>query len=153
VRTRADVVALMEAATREGVVLAGDDQGGIIFSQFQPAMDALFSVVKILELLATQEASLSDELDALPSYYTVQTKVPCPWDSKGKVMRLLSQQYQSSALQNIDGVRIDLGKSEWVLVLPDVDHPLFHVIAESGSGDGARVLMEKYAALVSSLQR
>ena len=153
IRTKADVVALMEAATREGVVLAGDDQGGIIFSQFQPAMDALFAVVKILELLATQDASLGDELDALPGYYTVQTKVPCPWDSKGKVMRLLSQQYQSSALQNIDGIRIDLGKSEWVLVLPDVDHPLFHVIAESSTADGARVLMEKYAALVSSLQR
>ncbi|HVC34422.1 MAG TPA: mannose-1-phosphate guanyltransferase [Chloroflexota bacterium] len=153
VRTRADVVALMEAATRPDVVLAGDDQGGLIFPRFQPAMDALYAVVKILELLATQEASLSDELDALPSYYTDQTKVPCPWDSKGKVMRLLSQQYQSTSLQNVDGIRIDLGKSEWVLVLPDVDHPLFHVIAESGSGDGARVLMEKYAALVSSLQR
>jgi mannose-1-phosphate guanylyltransferase/phosphomannomutase len=155
IRTKADGVALMEAATREDVVLAGDDQGGLIFPQFHPAMDGLFAVAKVLELLATQEASLSDELDALPRYYTAQTKVPCPWDSKGKVMRLLSQQYQSTDLanQNVDGIRIELGKSEWVLVLPDVDHPLFHVIAESATGDGARVLMEKYAALVSSLQR
>lgn len=152
-RAKVDAAALMDAATREGVILAGDDQGGIIFPQFQPAMDGLFAVVKILELLALNEASLSDELDALPRYYTSHAKVPCPWDSKGKVMRLLSQQYQSTTLQNVDGIRIDLGKSEWVLVLPDADHPLFHVIAESSSDEGARVLMEKYAALVSSLQR
>ena len=42
---------------------------------------------------------------------------------------------------------------EWVLILPDVDRPIFHIIAESVSNDGARVLMDKYAALVSSLQR
>lgn len=153
VRTKADGAALMEAASRKDVVVAGDDQGGIIFPAFQPAMDGLFAVAKILELLASQNVALGDELDALPPYYTDQTKVPCPWESKGKVMRLLAQQYQSSALRNVDGVRIDLGKSEWVLVLPDVDHPLFHVIAESGSSDGARILMEKYASLVSSLQR
>jgi mannose-1-phosphate guanylyltransferase/phosphomannomutase len=40
-----------------------------------------------------------------------------------------------------------------VLVLPDIDRPLFHVIAESSSNEGARILVEKYAALVSSLQR
>jgi mannose-1-phosphate guanylyltransferase/phosphomannomutase len=40
-----------------------------------------------------------------------------------------------------------------VLVLPDVDRPIFHILAESDSGEGARVLMDKYAALVSSLQR
>jgi hypothetical protein len=39
------------------------------------------------------------------------------------------------------------------LILPDVDRPIFRVIAESVSADGARILMDKYAALVSSLQR
>jgi len=153
IRTKADSVALMQAASREGVVLAGDENGGIIFPEFHPAMDGLFSLVKLLELLAIREVTLSEELAALPSYYTAETTVPCPWESKGKVMRLLSQQFQTNGNQNVDGVRIALGDAEWVLVLPDVDRPLFHVIAESVSNDGARVLLEKYAALVSSLQR
>ena len=55
--------------------------------------------------------------------------------------------------RSIDGIRVDLGKTDWVLVLPDPDRPLFHVIAEGESKDGAHALMEKYAALVSSLQR
>jgi mannose-1-phosphate guanylyltransferase/phosphomannomutase len=152
-RTKVDAKSLMEAATQNGVVLAGDDNGGLIFPQFQPAMDGLFAVAKILELLSTQEAALSEELDSLPAYHVVATNVPCPWESKGKVMRLLAQQYPPSGGRNIDGIRIDMGASEWVLVLPDPDRPLFHVVSESETVDGARTLMEKYAALVSSLQR
>jgi mannose-1-phosphate guanylyltransferase/phosphomannomutase len=68
-------------------------------------------------------------------------------------MRILSQQYQRPETRQIDGVRIDLDDAEWVLVLPDMDRPLFHVIAEGRSGDEARTLMEKYAALVSSIQK
>jgi len=79
--------------------------------------------------------------------------VPCPWEAKGKVMRILSQQYQRPEARQIDGVRIDLGDVEWVLVLPDMDRPLFHVFAESRSSESARALMEKYAALVNSIQR
>ena len=66
-------------------------------------------------------------------------------------MRMLNEQYRSSVHQ-IDGVRIEMGE-EWVLVLPDVDRPLFHIIAESTSREGAQALMDKYAALVDSLQR
>ncbi|MCL4499697.1 MAG: mannose-1-phosphate guanyltransferase [Chloroflexi bacterium] len=131
VRTKADASSLMHAAARDGVVLAGDNRGGIIFPEFHPAMDGLFALVKLLELVATQEVSLSAELADLPGYHTADTTVPCPWENKGKVMRLLSQQYQADGAQNVDGVRIGFGESEWVLVLPDVDRPLFHVIAES----------------------
>jgi mannose-1-phosphate guanylyltransferase/phosphomannomutase len=135
------------------LVLAGDEDGGLIFPEFLPAMDAMYATVKILELLVSQDATLSAEIDGLPTYNTAETKVPCPWDSKGKVMRLLSQQYQSTGPRSVDGVRVDLGANEWVLILPDPDRPLFHIVAESETKDGARTVMEKYAALVTSLQR
>jgi mannose-1-phosphate guanylyltransferase/phosphomannomutase len=39
-----------------------------------------------------------------------------------------------------------------VLVLPDADRPLFHVLAESQSRDSAQALADKYARVVSGLQ-
>jgi mannose-1-phosphate guanylyltransferase / phosphomannomutase len=39
-----------------------------------------------------------------------------------------------------------------VLVLPDADRPLFHVLAESRSRDSAQALADKYARVVSGLQ-
>ncbi|MDA8219005.1 MAG: mannose-1-phosphate guanyltransferase [Dehalococcoidales bacterium] len=153
VRTRANWQALMSiAASRGDILLAGDGEGGVIFPRFQPVMDGLFTVVKIMELLASHGVRLEDVVDLVPPYYMARTRVPCPWEVKGQVMRMLNEQYRGRGVHQIDGVRIEMGE-EWVLVLPDVDRPLFHVIAESTSQEGARTLMDKYAALVDSLQR
>ncbi len=150
--TRVMAHALMTAASREGVVLVGDGAGGFVFPVLHPAFDGMLAIVKLLELLATFEMRLSEVVDDLPAYYMSRTTVNCPWESKGKVMRILSEQYRERRAKPIDGIKIDLGK-EWVLVLPDADRPLFHVIAESVSGDQAQALAEKYARVVSGLQQ
>ncbi|MBM4419737.1 MAG: nucleotidyl transferase [Chloroflexi bacterium] len=151
-RTRVSSQALVAASVRKGVVMAGDGDGGIVFPEFHAAMDGMFAACKLYEALANQGVRLSEVLNGLPAYHTAQTRVNCSWEDKGRVMRKLAQQFQDGRAQMIDGVRIDLGQ-EWVLVLPDVERPVFHVIAESVSPEGARVLMDKYASLVGSLQR
>ncbi|HJT57449.1 MAG TPA: mannose-1-phosphate guanyltransferase [Ktedonobacteraceae bacterium] len=150
--TRVQAHAMLSAAGREGVVLAGDGNGGFVFPALQPAFDGMLSVLKLLELLATFQMRLSEVVDDLPPYYISRTMVNCPWESKGKVMRILSEQYRDRRTKPIDGIKIDLGK-EWVLVLPDADRPLFHVVAESVSNEQAQALAEKYARVVSGLQQ
>ena len=150
--TRVQAHALMSAAGREGVVLVGDGTGGFVFPSMQPAFDGMLAILKLLELLSTFEMRLSEVVDDLPPYYMSRTMVNCPWESKGKVMRILSEQYRERRTKPIDGIKIDLGK-EWVLVLPDADHPLFHVVAESVSNEQAQALAEKYARVVSGLQQ
>lgn len=144
--------AMMTAAGREGVVMVGDGQGGFVFPDLQPAFDGMLAIAKLLELLATFQMRLSEVVDDLPAYYLSSTRVTCPWEHKGKVMRILSEQYRERRTKPIDGIKIDLGK-EWVLVLPDADRPLFHVVAESVSSDQAQALAEKYARVVSGLQQ
>jgi mannose-1-phosphate guanylyltransferase/phosphomannomutase len=144
--------ALMTAAGREGVVLVGDGQGGFVFPALQPAFDGMLAIAKLLELLATFDMRLSEVVDDLPAYYMSSTRVTCPWEHKGKVMRILSEQYRERRSKPIDGIKIDLG-NEWVLVLPDADSPLFHVFAESVSNEQAQALAEKYARVVSGLQQ
>jgi mannose-1-phosphate guanylyltransferase/phosphomannomutase len=104
-----------------------------------------------MELLARANVRLSEVRRTLPRSTMAQTKVPCRWEHKGKVMRILNQQYQDRRLDQVDGVKIDLG-DEWVLILPDPDGPFFHIIAEGSSDEQARVLAEKYAGLVTGLQ-
>jgi mannose-1-phosphate guanylyltransferase/phosphomannomutase len=144
--------ALMSAASRENVILVGDGRGGFVFPALQPAFDGMLAIAKLLELLATFEMRLSEVVDDLPAYYMSNTRVTCPWENKGRVMRILSEQYRERRAKPIDGIKIDLG-SEWVLVLPDADGPLFHVFAESVSSEQAQALAEKYARVVSGLQQ
>jgi mannose-1-phosphate guanylyltransferase/phosphomannomutase len=144
--------ALMTAAGREGVVLAGDGRGGFVFPALQPAFDGMLAIVKLLELLSIFQMKLSEVVNDLPSYYMSTAHVSCAWENKGKVMRILSEQYRERRAKPIDGIKIDLGK-EWVLVLPDADSPLFHIFAESVSNEQAQALAEKYARVVSGLQQ
>ncbi len=133
-------------------MLVGDGRGGFVFPSLQPAFDGMLAIAKLLELLATFDMKLSEVVDDLPTYYMSITRVTCPWEHKGKVMRILSEQYRERRAKPIDGIKIDLGK-EWVLVLPDADSPLFHVVAESVSNEQAQALAEKYARVVSGLQQ
>lgn len=143
--------ALTNASSKDGVVMAGDGNGGFIFPQLHPAFDGMFALMKLLESLARFDTTLSKVVEQLPPYFLIRTQVNCPWEYKGKVMRMLSEQYRERRENPIDGVKIDLG-SEWVLVLPDADRPLFHVLAESPSRDAAQALADKYARVVSGLQ-
>jgi mannose-1-phosphate guanylyltransferase/phosphomannomutase len=143
--------ALTTAATTPGMVLVGDGAGGFVFPEFHPAFDGMFAVMKLLEALARFDTQLSEVVGQLPPYHLIRTQVNCPWEYKGKVMRILSEQYRERREEPIDGVKIDLGE-EWVLVLPDADRPLFHVLAESRSRDAAQALADKYARVVSGLQ-
>ncbi|MEM8534406.1 MAG: mannose-1-phosphate guanyltransferase, partial [Chloroflexota bacterium] len=130
IRTRATLSALMRTAVKnDDLILLGDGTGCYIFPSFYPVADGLYATVKIMELLALRQMRLSQVIYDLPPYYMDQVRVPCRWEHKGKVMRILNQQYHDRKLEQIDGIKIDLG-DEWVLILPDPDGPFFYIIAE-----------------------
>lgn len=151
-RTKATLGALMTTAVQQpDLLLIGDGAGAYIFPSFNPVADGMFAVVKLMELMTLTETRLSTVLAELPPYYLAQSRVPCRWESKGKVMRILNEQYAERRTNHVDGIKIELG-SEWVLIMPDPDGPFFHVIAEGYNDEQARVLVEKYSGLVTSLQ-
>ncbi len=152
VRTRANLAAMMQfAAQRRDFLLLGDETGNLIFPSFYPVVDGLFATVKMMELLALQGAKLSDVVAGLPHYYMARTRVACRWENKGKVMRILNEQYGERQQEQIDGIKLDLGDA-WALVLPDPDGPFFHIIAEGTGDDHARMLADRYAGVVANLQ-
>ena len=52
IRTAGNPAALVQAATQQGVGLAGGGNGTFIFPDFQPVPDALFAIGRIVELTA-----------------------------------------------------------------------------------------------------
>lgn len=132
--------------------MAADGMGNFVFPQFQPVIDGLMAVVKLLEFLATQETTLAAVVSRLPAFHVSRSEVSCPWEAKGKVMRLLNQQYKEHRAEMIDGVKILLGEQEWVLILPDPDYPKFHIYAEARTDAEAQELVDRYIRIVEGLQ-
>lgn len=150
VYTRAAAHSLMALAASHGVGLAGDGDGGFMFPSFLPAFDAMLAIAKLMELLAAAGTSLAEVVDSLPPYHMATSHVSCAWEFKGKVMRVLSEQYRTTEDTQIDGIKIALDGA-WVLILPDADRPMFHVTAEAPSDQEAQRLAHEYGDLVQGL--
>ena len=152
VRTKADPASLMETASRDpDLAFAADTSGGIIFPRFLPAFDAMLALGKLLELLAAAGLQLSEVRARIPHYHRASQRVDCPWEQKGMVMRRLHEQTRDLPTDHLDGLKVHLSDG-WVLVVPDVSAPLFHVRAESRDPDRAEALASEYARTIEGLQ-
>ena len=149
VRTRTLPRSLMEAAAGEGVAFAGDGAGGFVFPRFQPAFDGMFAIVKIMELLAAEGRGLADILREIPPTVLIHRKIPCAWENKGSLMRMLTTHAKGKPSQFIDGVKVFEGE-DWALVYPSQDEAYFHLVVESGDGRTAERIASEYTDLFVS---
>ncbi|MGH2519107.1 MAG: nucleotidyl transferase, partial [Chloroflexota bacterium] len=137
-------------ALAHGVGLAGDGDGGFIFPAFLPAFDAMMAIARLMELLAKQGDRLVDIVDSLPRYWVNAVDAPCSWELKGRVMRLLNEQYREDGDEQVDGIKVNRD-DWWVLVLPDADRPVFHVLAEGRDQAHANQLTAEWGNVVREL--
>jgi mannose-1-phosphate guanylyltransferase / phosphomannomutase len=115
------------------------------------AVDGILAVGKLLELLALRDARLSEVIAALPPFFTAATQVEVTWDSKGRIMRCLLEQFAQYRTETVDGIKIYLDDQEWVLIRPDADRAIFHVVAEARSSPAALALLAQYSRLLTGM--
>jgi mannose-1-phosphate guanylyltransferase/phosphomannomutase len=147
-RTKIDPQAMMEAASDPQTLLVASGAGEFIVPSFHRLIDGMFPIAKLLELIATQNASLEQIVDALPPYFMAQDRVDCAFDDKGKVMRLLNEQHRDNLIDQIDGVKLRQGDGEWILIVPESDESILTLYAEAGSQDAAAQLVERFKRII-----
>jgi len=152
IRTKIAPRALMEAATREGTVFVGDAFGGFIFPRFQPAFDAMLATLKILEMLALSELTLHQAIRHIPQRARTRDQVPCPWEQKGALMRILIEATKHENVELVDGVKIRWG-ADWAILYPDPDRPVFHILAEAETRVRAEQIVATYREQVKGWLR
>lgn len=147
-RIRSNGYSLAESARTRKIRLVAsmDDRFG--FPAFQTHFDGLFSATKIMELCARAGLSLDQVLARLPRYAYHHQELACPWESKGGLMRRMSEAADDQEASFTDGVRIDT-KCGWVLVLPDQHRPVVHIHVEAVEQDDADSLFGDYYQKVS----
>lgn len=147
IKTRNSHLAMMEAATSKQVQFVGGSRGGFIFTDFFFATDAMYSLAKILEMMALAGKRLGEIDAALPRMAMVYRNVNCSWELKGKVMRRIMKDTETMPRDLVDGVKVyvDLnGRRANVLMLPDKERPLFHIHAEAQDKSVAEQLAQQY---------
>lgn len=151
VRIKNSHSAMMEATRDPKVLYVGGIWGGFIFSDFLFASDGMFTVGQILEMLALSGHRISKLDEELPRRHQHSIETPCPWESKGTVMRRAMEYSQKLNRQLIEGIKI-FYDDDSVLILPHKEAPAFHIIGESSTNDKAVSLSKKFSALITAWQ-
>ncbi len=140
---------MMESTHDDKVLFVGGVWGNFIFRDFLFASDGMFSVGKILEMLAATKFKISELDEMLPVRYTHSIEVPVPWNCKGTVMRYAMQHSENMQRELVEGVKIFFDNNS-VLLLPSKENPIFTVYSESDSYENCISFANKYAALVAN---
>ena len=142
--------AVLRAAMHAETVMASDGGGGYCWPDFAVSFDAIFTTVRVLELLATTRTSLATLRSRIPVVSHEAAVEFCPWDVKGRVMRAMMERHLRDRVDLTDGVKVFFDGG-WVLVVPDADKPEYHVIASTLDPVRSRALVDEYSRLVRSV--
>ena len=151
-KTRDSHLAMMESASNKAVQFVGGTRGGFIFTQFFFATDAMYSVAKILEMMARTGKRLGEFEEEIPRLHMAKRDVNCSWEHKGKVMRHIMHDSEGKRRDLVDGVRIyfdDPDDGISALLIPDKERPLFHINTEANKKEVAEQLALEYEKKVT----
>ena len=97
----------------------GDLTRNYSFMENSSNADAMYSSIKILEMLARQNVELSDVLKTIPSYQYSHTVINCPLEMKGFLMRKMSEDAMDKEASFLEGIKIIFPNKGWVHMVPD----------------------------------
>ncbi|MCD6133725.1 MAG: NTP transferase domain-containing protein [Deltaproteobacteria bacterium] len=134
---------IMFYANRFNVDFAADTEGGFIFGEFMPTFDGMFTILKLLAMLSDEDAKLSELERMIPLTPQVKLTIPCSFEERGNVMRRLIEYSRGKEAITTCGVKFKVDNS-WILVYPDEDRSLFHLIVEGEDKKEAEMRAEEW---------
>lgn len=134
---------VLRASAIPDACLAADGEGGFIWPYFFNAFDAMYTLVKLLELRAHAAEPLAVARGRLPrSAYLTATEF-VPWDAKGRVMRVLLEEHRDRPVDLVDGIKVFVADG-FVLVRPAPDEPAYQIVASVADEVVGRRLLDEY---------
>ncbi len=112
----------------------------------------MITVGQVIEHLIYQGRTLSDVVASLPPIIYQVEAVHCPWEKKGRIMRLMVEKHQDKQMELLDGVKIQTRNNDWVLILPDAVEPIVHVYADGTDIRKTAADLSEFAQLVKYYQ-
>ncbi|MDP6460855.1 MAG: phosphomannomutase/phosphoglucomutase [Gemmatimonadota bacterium] len=128
---------IKEKMKETGALLAGEMSGHMFFKhRFYGFDDALYSAARLVEIVANENAPLSEIMATIPSYpSTPEIRIDCPEEHKAPVVEEILQHFATDhEVIDVDGARIDFGDG-WGLVRASNTTPLLVLRFEASTED------------------
>ena len=149
IRTKVGSVEVSRKMVPTDALIGFEENGGFMYGKHNQVRDGCMTLALMLELLATSEKSLSDEVDDLPPSFTTKDKITCSPENVSKLISSLKEEFPNS--DTTDGIKITIDPKNWVMIRPSGTEPIVRVYAEAQSQEKLDALMSEYLKKVASI--
>jgi len=138
---------LSEEIAKGRAVIAGEEVGGVIWTELSFAKDGFMTAARMAEALC--EKPLSAWLRDIPHYSNVKSKIPAATEEEKKeIVGRVRREAQNRGLKTIeiDGVRADF-EDCWLICRPSGTEDYVRIFAEARSEAKAGKLLNEWKAI------
>jgi len=151
VRTKVGSPYVVGKMKEVGALFGFESNGGGISAEIMYTRDGGSMTMKILNLLFEHGSKFSEMVSTLPKYFMFRTKVDYQWALKDKILTEAKKQFKGIRVEEIDGLKIWLDESTWILFRSSANAPEFRVFAESKEESKARQLLNEGCEFVNNI--
>lgn len=119
--------------------------GNFSFSEFGYTRDAIYSSIKIMELLSCHNVKLSKLASSVDKFYYKLFKIDCIQALKGKMMRKFLEDSKGKKSSSADGVKIWENETDWVLMIPDQYNEYLNIYIQAKDEKAGKYLYKMYS--------
>jgi len=150
-RTRVGSPYVVGKMKEVGASFGFEPNGGAISAEIMYTRDGGSMTVKILNLFSGHKGKFSEMVAQLSKFYMFRTKVDYRWEIKDKILNEARNRFKGIKVEEVDGLKIWVDETTWILFRSSANAPEFRVFAESKNENTAKKLLEDGISFVSNL--
>lgn len=150
--TKVGSVEVSREMVKRKAIIGLEENGGFMYGVLNEVRDGALTTALILDMLATDENSLSRMFSTLPMVYQHKTKFRC---SNQKLVEEVIQCCMNHGnpvrLETLDGIKIWIDDETWIMIRPSGTEPLLRMYAESTDRDLIDSKVKEYTGLINEI--
>lgn len=151
IRTKVGSPYVVEAMKRNKALFGFEANGGGISSEIMFSRDGGSTMVKILNLYKRHRRTFFSLVSTLPKFSIFRTKVDCPSKMNNLILEKAEKSFKGVRTEKLDGLKIWLDNSSWILFRPSSNAPEFRVFTEAKTREKAKELGKKGIEFVKNI--
>ena len=149
IRTKVGSVEVSRKMVPTDALIGFEENGGFMYGKHNQVRDGCMTLALMLDLLATSEKSIYEDVTSLPHSFTTKDKITCSPENVSKLIMSLKNEFPNS--DTTDGIKITIDPKNWVMIRLSGTEPIVRVYAESESQEKLDALMSEYIQKVNSI--
>ena len=149
IRTKVGSVEVSRKMVSTDALIGFEENGGFMYGLHNQVRDGCMTLALMLDLLATSNCTLSENIENLPHSFTTKDKISCSPENVLKLISSLKKEFPNS--DTTDGIKISIDRKNWIMIRPSGTEPIVRIYAESESQEKLDDLMSEYTQKVNSI--